>query len=65
MSCATHEARERKIWRKSVIGLVEAERPRDIVYKDFGMIDTPDQVEAVSEIQSAEQVQEPVICFPG
>ena len=51
------EARERKLWRKSVIGLGEAERSRDIVYKDFGMIDTPDQLEAVSEIQSASHRQ--------
>ena len=51
------EARERKLWRKSAIGLGETERPRDIVYKDFGMIDTPDQLESVSEIQSASHRQ--------
>ena len=43
------EAREKKIWRKSVIGLGEAERSREIVYKDFGLIDTPAKLEAVSE----------------
>ena len=51
------EDRERKLWRKSVIGLGEAERSRDVVYKDFGMIDTPDQLEAVSEIQSSSHRQ--------
>ena len=51
------EAREKKLWRKSVIGLGEAERSRDIVYKDFGMIDIPDQLEAVSERQSASHRQ--------
>ena len=50
------EARERKLWRKSVIGLGEAERSRDIVYKDFG-IDIPDQLGAVSERQSASHRQ--------
>ena len=33
------EARERKLWRKSAIGIGEAERSRNIVYKDFGPID--------------------------
>ena len=51
------EARERKLWRKSVIGLGEAERSRDIVYKDFGIIDKPAKLEAVSEIQSASHRQ--------
>ena len=38
------------------IGLGEAERSRYIVYKDMGMIDNPDQLEAV-EIQGASHKQ--------
>ena len=44
------EARDRKLWRRSAIGLGEGERARRIVYKDFGMIDKPQQLESLSEI---------------
>jgi len=51
------EDREKKLWRKSAIGIGELERSRNIVYKDFGMIDKPDHVEAFSEINIASQKQ--------
>jgi len=33
------EARQRKLWRKSALGIGEAEHSRNIIYKDFGPID--------------------------
>ena len=46
---ASEETRERKPWRRSAIGLGDEERAGRIVYKDFGMIDNPPRLEALSE----------------
>jgi hypothetical protein len=48
------EARERKLWRKSAIGIGEAERSRNIVYKDFGLIDC---AEPASDIRPGQRNQ--------
>ena len=32
---------EKKLWRKSVIGIEEPEKLKAVVYKDFGLIDSP------------------------
>ena len=46
----SEETRERKLWRRSAIGLGEQERTKRVMYKDFGLIDNPRQFEADSEI---------------
>ena len=46
----SEESRDRKLWRRSAIGLGEEERARRVVYKDFGFIDNPHQFESHSEI---------------
>ena len=32
---------DKKLWRKSAIGIGESEKCKDIIYKDFGLIDIP------------------------
>ena len=43
------EIQDRKLWRKSAIGIGEEEMSRRVVYTDFGMIDNPSQLEDHAE----------------
>ena len=46
----SEESTEKRLWRKSVIGIGKEERNSGIVYKDFGFVDHPWQKRATSEI---------------
>ena len=46
----SEESAEKRLWRKSVIGIGKEERNSGIVYKDFGFVDHPRQKRATSEI---------------
>ena len=45
----SREIQDRKLWRKSAIGIGEEEMSRRVVYTDFGMIDNPMQLEDHAE----------------